>query len=163
MGNFEKSQQLTLEQVKKGTWWPDETRVHIFSREHRAYWGSDRSGYFADPASAGEYTFAEAWRATWHCGPEKGIVFRQCLPRVMRRQPNYADIGRLAVEIERLRLQGPRRIQECTGPAPFPCWDTAMDRDLWCEACEASTGRQLSKTSLIRKMRRWIERLEAEA
>jgi hypothetical protein len=45
----------------------------IWSGEHRAYWRPSGHGYTADTAAAGRWTFAEAYFATKHCGPEKAI------------------------------------------------------------------------------------------
>lgn len=51
-------------------------KVRIYSYEHSAYWGPNRSGYYNDGLKAGVYTFDDAYEATNHCGPEKGITYR---------------------------------------------------------------------------------------
>lgn len=56
--------------------WQALSQVRIYSMEHHAYWGPNRSGYYTDGLAAGIYTFNEAYEATNHCGPEKGITFR---------------------------------------------------------------------------------------
>jgi len=51
--------------------------VKIWSREHRAWWGGEYCGYVEDTLAAGVYRFTEAYSATAHCGPEKGIEFHR--------------------------------------------------------------------------------------
>lgn len=50
-------------------------QVFIWSCEHMAWWRPERSGYTIHIEAAGVYSFEEAWSATFHCGPEKKIVF----------------------------------------------------------------------------------------
>ena len=52
----------------------------IYSGEHRAYWGANRSGYVDDLLGAGLYSRKEAESATEHCGPEKLISITSLLP-----------------------------------------------------------------------------------
>lgn len=50
--------------------------VLIWSGEHNAYWGPDRSGYY-DRSGAGAYSFEDAYRYTAHVGPEKRISYER--------------------------------------------------------------------------------------
>lgn len=47
--------------------------VVIWSGEHNAWWGPNKSGYYTDPAKIGHYTVIEAIHATHHVGPEKMV------------------------------------------------------------------------------------------
>ena len=49
--------------------------VRIWSAEHRAWWRPERAGYTTLLETAGVYSFADAYDATKHCGPEKRIVY----------------------------------------------------------------------------------------
>lgn len=49
--------------------------VHIWSGEHGAWWRPEARGYTCDRTQAGVYAFEEAFRSTFHCGPEKRIAF----------------------------------------------------------------------------------------
>jgi hypothetical protein len=50
-----------------------EDLVFIWSDEHHAYWGPNRSGYYDNIVHAGVYKMQDAVSATSHCGPEKKI------------------------------------------------------------------------------------------
>lgn len=50
-------------------------QFRIWSGEHMMWWRPGRSGYTTGLDQAGIYTFAEAWAATKHCGPEKQIQY----------------------------------------------------------------------------------------
>lgn len=52
-------------------------KVMIRSREHNALWREGGHGYTMCDREweAGLYDFAEAWRTSSHCGPEKGIEY----------------------------------------------------------------------------------------
>lgn len=39
------------------------------------WWRAGGHGYTDQVHEAGVYTFEEAWKASSHCGPEKGIVY----------------------------------------------------------------------------------------
>lgn len=70
---------LTLSEAKAGRRMPDECSVRVYSGEHRAYWrlgsGGGGNGYTTNEADAGIWSFADAYRLTSHCGPEKRIEY----------------------------------------------------------------------------------------
>lgn len=39
------------------------------------YWRKNRAGYTDCKIAAGIYLMSDAWNASSHCGPEKGIVY----------------------------------------------------------------------------------------
>ena len=49
--------------------------VLIWSGEYRMFWGKNGSGYVQLPENAWQYSLADAFERTKHCGPEKQIVF----------------------------------------------------------------------------------------
>lgn len=49
--------------------------VYIYSRQWGEYWRPGRCGYTYNKQEAGVYTFREAYQASGHCGPEKGICY----------------------------------------------------------------------------------------
>jgi alpha-glutamyl/putrescinyl thymine pyrophosphorylase clade 1 len=49
--------------------------ILIWSGEHRAWWRPNCQGYTQSIDEAGRYSFADAFEATKHCGPEKKIAF----------------------------------------------------------------------------------------
>lgn len=55
--------------------------VHIWSTDRLAFWRANCSGYTVSRLDAGIYPFADAWKATSHCGPEKGIVYEVLVAR----------------------------------------------------------------------------------
>lgn len=57
--------------------------VRIWSGEHHAYWRKGGCGYVACPCSAGLFGFADAYRRTKHCGPEKCISFERPPPQMV--------------------------------------------------------------------------------
>lgn len=56
-------------------------KVRIWSAEHCAWWRPDRAGYTTVEEMAGIYVYEDARASTWHCGPEKKIVY-VIVPRV---------------------------------------------------------------------------------
>ena len=66
---------VSLEQVKAGNNVLAGKQVWIWSGEHHAWWRENRCGYVDEIRGAGVYDFAEAFRATSHCGPEKKIRY----------------------------------------------------------------------------------------
>ncbi len=50
-------------------------RVHIWSKEHFAYWRPNAAGYTVMPNEAGVWEFPDAYDQVKHCGPEKEILF----------------------------------------------------------------------------------------
>lgn len=53
-----------------------ERQVYIVTNQWGAYWKENRCGYTDDITKAGAYTLREAWSASGHCGPEKGIHYQ---------------------------------------------------------------------------------------
>jgi hypothetical protein len=53
--------------------------VRVWSREHKAYWRPDGSGYTDDAAAAWVVEFTTAYYCTKHCGPEKHICYVEAL------------------------------------------------------------------------------------
>lgn len=51
-------------------------KVYIYSAQWGCFWGADRNGYTKNIAEAGVYTLGDAWNASSHCGPEKGIRYK---------------------------------------------------------------------------------------
>lgn len=49
--------------------------VRIYSGEHRAWWRPEAHGYTIVYSESGIYDFADAWRRSSHCGPEKKIEY----------------------------------------------------------------------------------------
>lgn len=74
-------------------------KVRIWSAEHQAWWRANRCGYTVHPEAAGTYSFAEAWEATRHCGPEKRIIY-EALP--LSHIPEGTDLAELRREVERM-------------------------------------------------------------
>lgn len=60
---------------QKERWFLGKKKVYIWSAEHCGYWRSDAAGYTCLADDAGVYDYEDARRRTWHCGPEKKIVF----------------------------------------------------------------------------------------
>ena len=50
-------------------------KVLIRSREHDCFWRANCCGYTGNAWDAGVYDFVDAFDATQHCGPEKGIEY----------------------------------------------------------------------------------------
>lgn len=69
-----------------------DTKVHIYSREHHAWWRAAGSGYTTDVRDAGVYTFEDAWRRSSHCDPEKGIEY-EILPEEPALPPIHPLLG----------------------------------------------------------------------
>lgn len=61
-------------------------RCRIYSREHMLYWRANANGYTSTALEAGVYAFADAYRRTSHCGPEKGVAF-EILPETPEPPP----------------------------------------------------------------------------
>lgn len=59
---------------KSREWWSRQP-VHIWSREHCAWWRPCAQGYTSDQGQAWTVDFPTAYDYTKHCGPEKGIVY----------------------------------------------------------------------------------------
>ena len=67
---------VALEDVKAGDHaFVESDVVLIYSCEHAAYWRANGAGYTTCQRDAGRYTFGDAWGRTYHCGPEKKIIF----------------------------------------------------------------------------------------
>lgn len=85
--------------------------VLIWSGEHRSYWRPNGNSYTANPATAGRWTFAEAYFATKHCGPEKAISF-QPIDYVKLDLPIPTSVNALFVEAaSRKRGSGRQRVK----------------------------------------------------
>ena len=77
---------VTVEQLKSDpnlrAAWADKL-VYIYSKEHGAYWRANGCGYVAPTYTTritdevGVFDFAQAWKLTAHCGPEKAIEFEE--------------------------------------------------------------------------------------
>lgn len=52
-------------------------KVYIWSAEHCCYWRPGGHGYTRTCDDAGVWTYEVARAGTWHCGPEKKIVFEK--------------------------------------------------------------------------------------
>ena len=50
-------------------------KVRIWSGQWHAWWRDNGNGYTDEIGEAGIYAFADAWRRTHHCGPEKKIEY----------------------------------------------------------------------------------------
>lgn len=61
----------------------NKTNVRIWSAEHGAYWRPGGSGYTGCACRAGLFEFADAYRKTQHCGPEKRIEFEPISPSLV--------------------------------------------------------------------------------
>ncbi|MGB5217379.1 MAG: hypothetical protein WBN66_03675 [Smithella sp.] len=76
-----KRQPIGIETLERVMRWPscaDKIKgkfVLIFSREHLAYWRPNAAGYTDCKEMAGVWPFADAFKRTRHCGPEKMIEF----------------------------------------------------------------------------------------
>lgn len=66
--------------------------VRIYSGQWGAYWRPDRSGYTGF-AESGVYTFADAFDASGHCGPEKRIIY-EFLPKDTLINPTQESRGK---------------------------------------------------------------------
>lgn len=65
---------VRLEKANDTGTFEDDEIVLIRSRG-LGYWRPGGQGYTDDPEKAGRFTFADAYRRTHHCGPEKGIEY----------------------------------------------------------------------------------------
>jgi len=66
----------TLERIKR---WPNFIKrfpnVRIYSAEHGAFWRGKGNGYTINPMESDIVSCEEAFKKTYHCGPEKQIQF----------------------------------------------------------------------------------------
>lgn len=67
---------LTLEEAKEDNSLLNQfDKVRIYSKQWQMFWRENRSGYTNHPENAGIYDIEDAYKATSHCGEEKGIEF----------------------------------------------------------------------------------------
>ena len=59
----------------KGREWWNGKKVHIWTDEHCGWWRQKAQGYTENLDEAGVYDFADAYKRTKHCGPEKRIIY----------------------------------------------------------------------------------------